>query len=301
MTIVPTYRCNFNCDFCFFNMYRNKPDRLAQTLDLDKFQEFLDTTDNITNLVIIGGELFTLPPGYLKRLIDICYERTHKKMDVYTNFSLPVPPDLDYDKTRIVVSYDPCNRERQDEVLKNMLAFEQDFAISMIVTKELIHEWGAQKVIRFANRLKKTVYICSYENVPGNEWSHCPEPEEFAAFIIELAKSGCKYLDAKGIRAFNKIRYIKEKENQFETHVVMTPAMKFSYQTAGVNKIHRLGNTYEEAREGFLATYRENNVCQQCEHNDYCCKMYAKNNKCEYDRIVMDLFEEQHKKDKGNK
>lgn len=296
MTIVPTYECNFHCDFCFFNMYRDKEDKKNLLLDLDAFKEFLDTTDNITDLVVIGGEPFTLPPGYLKRLVDICYNHIQEKIDVYTNFTLPIPPDLDFSKMRLIVSYDPCNRILQSKVLNRMLEFQEDFAIFMIITKELIRDWGAKKVINFANKIKKKIYMCNYELVPGNEWSHRPEPEELAAFTIALAKSENPYFAFKEINAYNKICFEDEKEHRFETHVVMTPQMTFSYQTAGVNKLHRFGNTYEEARKGFHNTYKNNNICLGCEYNDFCGKMYAKNNKCEYDKIVMDLFEEEHRR-----
>lgn len=298
MTILPTYKCNFHCDFCFFNMYRDKKDKQELLLDLDKFEDFLKTTDNITELVIIGGEPFLLPDGYLARLVDICYNHINEPIDVYTNFSLPVPKDIDFDKTRIVVGYDPHNRIMQNKVLANMLKSTYDFAVSIIATKELIEEWGAHKVVAFANKLKKKICICNYEMVPGNEWSHRPTPQEFATFSMELAKSGCEYIEFNGMNAFRQVPHNKnEKDSQFETHVMVTPDMRFSYQTNGVNKTHRFSNTYEEAKRGFYNTYKNNNVCIECKYNNFCSKMYVKNNKCEYDKIVMNIFDKQHKED----
>lgn len=296
MTILPTYDCNLHCDFCFFNMYRDKKDRKHKLLDLDKFEEFLKCHPDITELIIIGGEPFITPKGYLKQLIDICYNHIHRKIDVYTNFTLAPPEDLDYEKTHIIVGYDPCNRKKQTKVLSNMLSFQEHYSVSMIITKEFIEQYGAEWLVNFAKKIKKKIHICNYEIVPGNEWSHRPSPEEFAKFVIELGQYDCKYLSFKGLNAFNKIEYEDTKSHRFETHIMMTPMMTFTYQTSGVRKPHRVNDSYENAQENFYKTYKPNQICTSCKYNLYCGKMYAQNNKCEYDRIVMDLFEEEHRR-----
>lgn len=296
MTILTTYDCNLHCDFCFFNMYRNKKDREHKLLDIDKFEEFLKKRSDITELVIMGGEPFLTPKGYLKRLIDVCYNHIHEKIGVYTNFTLAPPEDLDYGKTHIIVGYDPCNRKKQTRVLSNMLSFQEDYSVSMVITKEFIKQCGAEWLVNFAKKIKKKIYMCNYEIVPGNEWSHMPSPEELAEFVINLEKYNCEYLSFKVLNAFHKIKYEDTKSHRFETHILMTPMMTYTYQTSGVRKLHRVSDLYDNAKKKFYETYKPNQVCISCKYSSYCGKMYAKNNKCKYDRVVMDLFEEEHKR-----
>ena len=79
-----TYRCNFNCDYCFEKSLRKNN---QQELDVDQWKYIIDELENngCTRMVFTGGEIC------IKKDIDIIYEYAWKKgfiIDLCSNISI---------------------------------------------------------------------------------------------------------------------------------------------------------------------------------------------------------------------
>ena len=288
MDIIPTYRCNLSCQFCF-----NKDNlHMPGLLNLKNLEKTLQENDNIHELAIIGGEPSLLPTDYLLELIHICRDYLHGgKPDFYTNL-LNIPDQSVLDNIELHVSYDPCDRKYQDNVLNNMMKLDVDFSVNSIITKNLVYDYGIEKIQRLANQLRRTLYLSKINVVTTNGIKHMqPSPDDLVKFTIDLYELHNEYIKSSLIRVLNKTyRHTKPSIERFDYNVSINPDGRF--QTSG---LHGMDKIYADSYQECLALYEEEfrlpEKCSSCKFNDYCIDEYRKNDDCSEDYYIMESFE----------
>lgn len=288
MDIIPSYKCNLRCPFCF-NKDNWKTNGILDLQILEK--ELADNT--IKELAIIGGEPSLLPEDYLIRLINIC--KTYLKgenPDFYTNL-VHIPSEDVLSNVNLHVSYDPCDRTMQKTVLNNMMKLNCDFSINMIITKNLIYNYGIEKIVKLANRFKQPLYLSKINVVTINGIKHMqPLPEDIVKFTIDLYEQHNPYIKSSLLRVLNKTyKHNKPSVERFDYNVSINPDGRF--QTSGlhgINKIYK--DTYKECYEAYKEIFKTPDKCKTCKFNEYCIDEYRNGYSCDDDRMIMEKFEE---------
>lgn len=220
MNIFPSYKCNLNCSFCFIK--KNKSALLPLEWLRNIIQEVSPKTINI-----LGGEPSILNYSYLEELIELSISATNKAPSLYTNGTNIL--DL-FQKTNLIISYDPCDREKQDKVFSNMLSISVPFSVSMILTENLLNNG-----IHFLKRVSsinnvKSIDLCNMYDQYGNNLSTYDISD-----IINIS---------------DKITYMSEKEWTFDECLKVLPNKTFLIETRD-HKRPKLFTDINQAKQYF--------------------------------------------------
>lgn len=220
MNIFPSYKCNLNCSFCFIK--KNKSALLPLEWLRNIIQEISPKTINI-----LGGEPSILNYSYLEELIELSISATNRAPSLYTNGTNML--DL-FQKTNLIISYDPCDREKQDKVFSNMLSISMPFSVSMILTENLLNNG-----IHFLKRVSsinnvKSIDLCNMYDQYGNNLSTYDISD-----IINIS---------------DKITYMSEKEWTFDECLKVLPNKTFLIETRD-HKKSKLFTDINQAKQYF--------------------------------------------------
>ena len=220
MNIFPSYKCNLNCSFCFIK--KNK----SASLPLEWLQNIIQEV-NPKTINILGGEPSILNYSYLKELIELSISATNRAPNLYTNGTNML--DL-FQKTNLIISYDPCDREKQDKVFSNMLSISIPFSVSMILTENLLNNG-----IHFLKRVSsinnvKSIDLCNMYDRYGNNLSTYDISD-----IINIS---------------DKITYMSEKEWTFDECLKVLPNKTFLIETRD-HKKPKLFTDINQAKQYF--------------------------------------------------
>ena len=220
MNIFPSYKCNLNCSFCFIK--KNKSALLPLEWLRNIIQEVSPKTINI-----LGGEPSILNYSYLEELIELSISATNRAPSLYTNGTNML--DL-FQKTNLIISYDPCDREKQDKVFSNMLSISMPFSVSMIFTENLLNNG-----IHFLKRVSsinnvKSIDLCNMYDQYGNNLSTYDISD-----IINIS---------------DKITYMSEKEWTFDECLKVLPNKTFLIETRD-HKKSKLFTDINQAKQYF--------------------------------------------------
>lgn len=288
MDIVPFYKCNLRCPFCFQRDNWEK----AGLLDLDVLKAKLEDAVGIRELSIVGGEPTLLNDAYLKRLINICRKKLDGgKPDFYTNLIL-VPNKFVLDNVNLHVSYDPCDRQQQRIVLQHMLELDVPYTINMVLTKKLVKEYGAEKVVRLAEKMHHRVCLSVIRTIAGGDSRMQPSPEELAGFALSVDSYGSKLVDCSVLRSLHKDhQHHQPPEVRFDYALSIEPNGRFrAYAALEISTMEF--DSYDECRRAFVSASVADEECASCKYDAYCIEKYKAGGKCVGDRIVMEKFEE---------
>lgn len=220
MNIFPSYKCNLNCSFCFIK--KNESALLPLEWLRNIIQEVSPKTINI-----LGGEPSILNYNYLEELIELSISATNRAPSLYTNGTNML--DL-FQKTNLIISYDPCDREKQDKVFSNMLSISVPFSVSMILTENLLNNG-----IHFLKRVSlinnvKSIDLCNMYDQYGNNLSTYDISD-----IINIS---------------DKITYMSEKEWTFDECLKVLPNKTFLIETRD-HKKPKLFTDINQAKQYF--------------------------------------------------
>ena len=220
MNIFPSYKCNLNCSFCFIK--KNK----SALLPLEWLRNIIQEV-NPKTINILGGEPSILNYSYLKELIELSISATNRAPNLYTNGTNML--DL-FQKTNLIISYDPCDREKQYKVFSNMLSISVPFSVSMILTENLLNNG-----IHFLKRVSsinnvKSIDLCNMYDRYGNNLSTYDISD-----IINIS---------------DKITYMSEKEWTFDECLKVLPNKTFLIETRD-HKKPKLFTDINQAKQYF--------------------------------------------------
>lgn len=72
LSIQPTWKCNYNCDYCYLGYLRKENKILPLGILQQRFEEIIKE-NKIEAIDIFGGEIGILDSSYLENLVSICY------------------------------------------------------------------------------------------------------------------------------------------------------------------------------------------------------------------------------------
>lgn len=139
ISINPTYKCNFHCDFCylqglFSNDYLN-PNKL------DEILKNLSQRYNISFIDLYGGEITTLPDSIVQQYLRIIFKYV-PTISIILNGSR-FPDYLKDDRIEISVSWDYKYRPLNQEVLDNIWKFRKQSnmkEVDILLTSPLLYK-----------------------------------------------------------------------------------------------------------------------------------------------------------------
>lgn len=292
MNIIASYKCNFNCPFCFIK--NNKDNTL---LDLDWLEDFLSKLDDIEYLEILGGEPLILPDDYLNKLIDICYKKLNKPPKMYTNCSIYNPT---INRVDSIVSYDYGLRQDLKKVMYNMVFIDMPFKISSILTNKLVEE-NPREIYKYAINNIPNLYgidLVVYKYNHGLE-NFTPTKDKLMSFIRETIKYNIEIYN-KGINKEFRISFYdafdnpKDEIRTFYDCVEILPDKKIEVSLRDYKK-PKTFNNIEDARKYYNSmkdTYPLEK-CYNCKYRFHCINQYSDEKECrDYD--IMKELEELH-------
>lgn len=288
MNVVPTLECKQGCAFCVAKPYLNQFEKYGRLLDLKTFEKTLYSTNNIKDLVIVGGDPFLTEDEYLNSLINICYDYLNKPVELFSNLNTPLEKIKDPKKVLLHVSYDPCDRKNTENILNKILCIKSQYDIRTVVTKNLINNYGMKKIDRLSKKLGVEIELQTYEisHYFMNDISLRPSPKELANFVKEYISYNNTKIILKSAR---NIYTPRTPESIYDNHVHIAPNGMFIENASYFSPNPKFFPTYEEGLNDFKKRYSEPKVCERCKYNKVCQKLYCANtHECDYDKEFME-------------
>ena len=132
LTIIPTYFCQYRCNFCFHK--ENNIDRQPYYLPDEYIDDFLSKNkEKFDKIIISGGEPMTYPKVYLDRLVN----SAKKVTDNVVIHTFPTNMNNYRDDVEYLISYDFVSRPYAYDAWQNMLKFPKKFNVIMTLTPQI--------------------------------------------------------------------------------------------------------------------------------------------------------------------
>lgn len=170
LVIYPSFLCPFSCNFC---ITKNK-NSMNEILSIDVIKSFLqNNTDNISDIVISGGEPMTLNKFYFNELIDTL-KQFNKKIIIQ---SYPLSLENYRDDVEYNLSYDFMARPRAMEVWENLLNFKKKFDLTITISPLIFkyHPNGILQKLSLLPNINSVEFVpyckneCSEYNITKND------------------------------------------------------------------------------------------------------------------------------------
>lgn len=208
LTIIPTYFCQYKCNFCFHKEFNI--DKEPYYLPDEYIDKFLSKNkDKFDKIIISGGEPMTYPKVYFNRLIDSAKKITNNvvihtfptKMDNYRD-------DVDY-----LISYDFVSRPYAYDAWHNMLNFPKKFDIIMTLTPQIfaLHPNNIFKKLTLLKNIN-SIELKPMLKIPNMNWKVSQEycNKYMKAFIS--SKLNLQYININK----EKINFINNLESKYK-------------------------------------------------------------------------------------
>lgn len=286
MNIYPSYKCNLNCDFCSLC---HLP---GEMISLEWMDRVLTEHPVLAhNINILGGEPSIIPEDYLKELVRLCVSHAEEKPYLITNLLKPLSACI-RGSVKPIVSWDFQMRKHSTQILTNILTMSQPFAISTILSSDLINQ-GAQRYLHFIDMLPacERADLVLYRS-GTTDTDHTPDHDKLMAFVKDVMDHPkvnlTPYSNMKGI--------INNGFDNIADRFGLLPDNKI-----GVRIDYREGHytpfdTYSEALAYYnkrIQHIRETVPCKGCEFFGHCwCVGGFEDGVCHGDKEMMYLFQE---------
>ena len=222
ISINPTYKCNFNCDFCYLKNLNSKP--LLNLNILKQQLQQLSKLYNIQYIDIYGGEIFLLHNNYLKQLFQLSKKYT-KKLYIISNLSIIKDKEWIFKDKSIYLNTSWDYIFRPIDVLKNIQLISKKYnkKITLLLTHPKLYQYKKQ-IVNILNNQNfqfdislKTYYKTNYTNYQIDFQSF----QKFTLYlysnlnkniniIFDINSNKIKHIF---ISPQNKIEYIEYKNN----------------------------------------------------------------------------------------
>lgn len=166
LSINPSYLCNLRCSFCYLGE-KNLRDKEKISLGLLKSRlDEICISRKLGHVDVYGGEITVLPEAYVEAIIALIKTYRPDSISLVTNLTR-LPKYLQDPEIGINVSYDFSARNKNIEVLRNMMWLNRSFSIITLVSPVFVSkELDPDRVIR---TLKALSYLHSFELKPYSQ------------------------------------------------------------------------------------------------------------------------------------
>lgn len=182
ISINPTYKCNFSCDFCYLkNLSAN------DLLDLNTLKQQLQNISKeyiINDIDIYGGQIFLLSDQYLNKLFNICFQFV-QNISIITNMSIWKQQIFKNPKINIITSWDYIYRQQNQIILNNIKKYISMYnSISIILTSPQLYN-HKEKVTQILNNLNN-INVCIKPYYKTQQTKQNLNFEKFQKFFLYL-------------------------------------------------------------------------------------------------------------------
>lgn len=158
LSINPSYRCNFRCNFCYLTKEQLSSQEILPLEILEvKLQAIREAGYQISHVDLYGGEIALLETSYLNAMDAKLRDHGVTSINVITNLSRINDYFLQEDIT-LSVSYDFEVREQSNKVLENIMLVPKNVSILMLASPELIKK-PIKEIIETFNYLVNVVSV----------------------------------------------------------------------------------------------------------------------------------------------
>jgi len=263
VNILPTYRCNLRCSFCYLGEAQLSS---RKKLEINKLHKMLSQLESIDRIEIFGGEISLLPDDYILSLFSLI----NKEFYVLLN-GMKIPWWIDMPQINLGFSYDYTCREDHKKVEQNLLKVEKPFAISMVAT-ECILSKDHREIINSINQFPA---VHSFEIKPylPNEFNHQKiSHTKYESFIKKMIQDR----DLLKVPFYNEQilqRAFLPKEEG--STVFITPDAKWGeidFLPSGAEYMKEFDTLEERNRfvEQRALLFNTNKYCSSCKYNGKC-------------------------------
>lgn len=282
MNIYPSYKCNLQCDFC--GLWKQE----GKTIDLEWLKnQFSEHPDLAKDINVLGGEPSILPIEYQNELVDICSRATGEPPYYVTNL-MQISPVL-Y-RTKPIISYDFRLRKFNYKVKQNLLKLNFPFALSTILTNNLVSEVGAHYYLQFINQLQQCYRadLVIYYPEKGASSKYIPNEDNLLAFVGEVIKNPKVCLAPLQ----QMLHIVPGSFEDMSDFFALLPGNKYGVRLDYQNGPYAEFDTYEEAKEYYeekIKTGLASEPCKDCPYTQYCWYPVS-DTVCHGEKKMMDLF-----------
>lgn len=246
ISINPTYKCNFNCDFCYLKDLDKS--NLLNLNTLKKQLKELSIKYIIANIDIYGGQIFLLQDEYLKQLFNICFKYVQ---NIYLVTNMSIKKDWIFRHKNIIIStsWDYIYRQQNQLILNNIKHYITTYNkdISIILTHPNLYSYKKQIVNILNSTFKQDINISLKPYYKTNNTDYNINFQNYQKFFL--------YLYSNLNKNFNIL--IEINENLIE-HIFISPN----------NQIQTI--SYNSNNQEYFA----NIMTQQNSINCICCTKY---------------------------
>lgn len=273
VSINPTYKCNFDCHFCYLTPTQLKDGKYLDLNQLicriNEIEQYFD----IRCVDVYGGEVALLDSEYLKSMISLFSSNT-TNINFITNFS--IVNEVFYDeRLQVSVSWDGNIRRKSEKVFDNIKKFSRNVHILMLASNEMLN-WSDQEIasiIELFNKTQniKTVEIKPYSTNQANQYK--VGFRQYEEFIKRWLSYNHNFLFVNRQRLEDVFKGIT---NSFsDDHIYINPNGDFCVLDFDTNdnEFFRSLNSVEEYFEWSSEEKRKianNPFCSRCEYNGCC-------------------------------
>lgn len=275
VSIMPSYYCNANCDYCYLgNLVRNKT--LLNLKVLKRMLIQLSNTQKDLNVCVYGGEISLLDESYLDELFSICKQFT-SKISAVSNFTKPdIATICERNNVKLGISLN-VERKINASVEKKLLKHKPKIALSIVVLPSVLNK-SPNQVLEYCAQFKpESVRFIQYSNSVLAKKQYNITNKEFEDFLIAIHS------------CYSENAYSFKIEN-FE-HVIKNPLAMDCIFITPKNKFAQVAFT--ERNEEFFVEFDS-----LLEYNKFCMKEIAIKKQCLYCKYLKTKCAADHLKHK---
>ena len=284
MNIYASYNCNMHCKFC--SLHKMKGDIISLKWIEEQLRKYPILASDIN---ILGGEPSILPIDYQYKLIDICTKAQGEKPYYITNL-LHISPAIA--KTRPIISYDFNLRPSYKKVLNNMMSLDIPYAMSSILTDNLVENVGVKKFINFIDKMQNIYRVDLLLYRSGlTEYDNTPEHSKLMDFVKQVM-----YHHKINLTPLSSMK--KEIDNSFDnisSRIGLLPGNKFGVRIDYNQKSYTPFDSFEEAilyLDMRRKEIEQSMPCKNCKFLGRCwCVGGYEEGICHGDKKMMEFFE----------
>lgn len=276
LSINPSYRCNFRCDFCYLSDAQlASTERVSIHALLERLSEVAQHR-RIDSVDLYGGEIGILSEDYFEELASTIRLFFDGPINVISNFSV-VPRFFEREDLILSASWDYRARQGHENVLKNIRRLGRPVHVLTLASRAAI-DLPDEELDRWIDLMNSTPQVASVEIKPYSLNRYHPQDVKFSEIEAWIRK----WISRSGIFRFEFINLGRIRESLAgranawsDDHLYITPSGRFAvleFDERGREHFLDLPDVPEYFRWADLekARVRSNPHCSSCRYLGHC-------------------------------
>lgn len=185
LSIIPSYFCNYNCEYCYLGKLRSERTLLPLNTLLNRMQE-LEQEHFIDHITVYGGEISLLSKEYIQELYNFIQSY---KVTFVTNLSNDWL--VDFCKEKNIHLSISLNEERQyyDKTLTKLLEMEKtsNMDLSIVVLPSIL-KTPVSELLSLYEKIGLDVFFIQYHPSILSKVNYQITEDEYSNFLYNIIK-----------------------------------------------------------------------------------------------------------------